>query len=449
MLIPSLTLAPEQLMEAAQAAGAEAIEIYWFASHSRPVTFEGNRLKQLEQLESSGIALRVWQDGRCGLAVGCGPIDIDYLVEKAIALSTLSQPTEILLAEYSPPTWNLSPPDITVEILVEMGKAGIEQLRAIQPDVICNGELSYSADTTGLMNSRGLQCQFVDFNTDGYLGVEWVRGEDFLEVDSGQSISPRPEGAEGSLQPQLWVQAIHRRLQWGQQVVEVASGNYPAIVLPTAVAMLLDSVIEALDGRQLSRKASPWWDKQGARIATPDFCLTQMPLLGSYGVPFDDQGIATQSLDFIRDGVMQQGYCDLRFARKLGVEPTGNGFRGGLNSYPEPALFNAVLPCPSRSFPELLERMDTGLLIERVMGNCGDVSGEFSVSVELGYWVENGEIVGRVKDVMLAGNSYDLLHKIDAFGAAPDGLTSDGRDWAGAYCVPAVLVSELAAIARI
>jgi PmbA protein len=32
----------------------------------------------------------------------------------------------------------------------------------------------------------------------------------------------------------------------------------------------------------------------------------------------------------------------------------------------------------------------------------------------LGYKIENGEIVGRVKDVMLAGNAYDALKDIVA-----------------------------------
>ena len=82
------------------------------------------------------------------------------------------------------------------------------------------------------------------------------------------------------------------------------------------------------------------------------------------------------------------------------------------------------------------------------MGNSGDISGEFSVSVELGYWVEGGEIVGRVKDVAIAGNAYKALIAIQAFGSSPDDIAADGRDWAGAYCAPAILVEGISTISQ-
>jgi len=52
------------------------------------------------------------------------------------------------------------------------------------------------------------------------------------------------------------------------------------------------------------------------------------------------------------------------------------------------------------------------LIVEQLIGGGqGDVlSGAFSGNVLLGYKVENGEIVGRVKDTMIAGNIYQLLN---------------------------------------
>ena len=145
--IPSLSLDPQQLLDAALKAGASQAEIYWSAGQSNPVTFEGNRLKQVEHLESEGVALRVWREGRCGLAVACGATNEDstlaYLVDKALALSELGRPDEILLGERSPSTWQLAPQTINVATLVELGNSGIEQLRHLQPEAICNGELSF------------------------------------------------------------------------------------------------------------------------------------------------------------------------------------------------------------------------------------------------------------------------------------------------------------------
>ena len=42
-------------------------------------------------------------------------------------------------------------------------------------------------------------------------------------------------------------------------------------------------------------------------------------------------------------------------------------------------------------------------------GQSNVLNGDFSCNVGLGYRIRNGEIVGRVKDTMIAGNIYELL----------------------------------------
>nr|WP_228383004.1 DNA gyrase modulator [Synechococcus elongatus] len=92
-------LQPEQLLDLARRSGAELAEVYWSSSESRPVYFEANELKQLESTQSEGVALRLWRQGKPGLAVAYGPVDPQQLVDRACALSDLNDPEEPLLAE--------------------------------------------------------------------------------------------------------------------------------------------------------------------------------------------------------------------------------------------------------------------------------------------------------------------------------------------------------------
>ena len=55
---------PEQLLARAIASGAEAAEVFQTSVLSRPVIFEGNRLKQVETTQSEGMALRLWRNGQ-------------------------------------------------------------------------------------------------------------------------------------------------------------------------------------------------------------------------------------------------------------------------------------------------------------------------------------------------------------------------------------------------
>jgi PmbA protein len=58
--------------------------------------------------------------------------------------------------------------------------------------------------------------------------------------------------------------------------------------------------------------------------------------------------------------------------------------------------------------------MDRGIVIAGVMGaHSGNIlNGDFSIGLSPGIYVEGGEIVGRVKDAMVAGNVFDTMNHI-------------------------------------
>ena len=64
----------------------------------------------------------------------------------------------------------------------------------------------------------------------------------------------------------------------------------------------------------------------------------------------------------------------------------------------------------------MVKNIDKGLLVHSFLGlgQGNPINGEFSVNLFLGYKIENGEITGRVKDVMLAGNAFEALQNIEA-----------------------------------
>lgn len=116
----------EQLLELALRSGAETAEVFQSSSLSRPVFFEANRLKQLESSQAEGIALRLWRNGQPGLAVAYGAVEPQALVDRAIAISQLTEPEAIELTASSTKTLY---PDlgtaVAVEQLVEWGKEAI------------------------------------------------------------------------------------------------------------------------------------------------------------------------------------------------------------------------------------------------------------------------------------------------------------------------------------
>ncbi|HEY9764060.1 MAG TPA: TldD/PmbA family protein [Trichocoleus sp.] len=419
---------PEKLIDLALRAGAQAAEVLQSKSVSRPVFFEANRLKQLESSEAEGTALRLWREGRPGLAVAYGDIEPQALVDKAIALSALNEPETIELTEGSQTRYPDMGQSVPVEQLVQWGREVIDHIRSVYPDVLCEADLECDVETTRIVNTLGLDCSYSDTTLSGYVSAEWVRGDDFLSVGDGQT-------RRDCLDPTALTQQIIQRLDWAKRNVNAPSGRLPVLFTAKAADMLWSTVQAALSGKRVLERSSPWSDRIGDQVTGPQLTLSQNPEAGPFSCPFDDEGTAAQPLTFIENGVLRLFYTDRTVGRELGGGSTGNGFRPGLGSYPTPSLFNSLIKPGERSLMDLISSLDEGLLVDQMLGGGAGISGEFSVNVELGYLVRKGKIIGRVKDTMIAGNVYTALKNIVEMGG--------DADWNGSCYTPSVIVEGL------
>ncbi|MEO0807968.1 MAG: metallopeptidase TldD-related protein, partial [Cyanobacteria bacterium J06643_4] len=75
------------------------------------------------------------------------------------------------------------------------------------------------------------------------------------------------------------------------------------------------------------------------------------------------------------------------------------------------------------------------IVVDQMMGEGGDITGDLAINLELGYLVRKGEIMGRVKDAMVTGNTYTALNELIAMG--------NDSDWAGSTYTPSVVVGSL------
>ena len=421
----------ESLLQLASRQGASHAEVYQVTSESKPVFFEGNRLKQLESSQSVGTALRLWQNNRPGLAVAYGKIDPELLVEKAIALAKLNDAEVIELTPSTEAIYDLGGATATVAESIELGDRAITRLREECPELICSAELESERETTTLVNSQGLYCHYSESSLSCYLGVELVRGEDFLGIYDG-------EYSKDKLDIDKIIEQIVLRLDWAKRNVTPPQGKVPVLLSANAATLLWSTVSAALNGKRVKEKSSPWSSQQQQLVISDRLSLTQQPDRQPYDCPFDDEGMPTQQISLIEKGVLQQFYCDRTIARELNIPPTGNGFRPGLDSYPSPSLINLIVNPGSASFAQLLAQLDNGIVVDQILGGGADISGDFSVNVDLGYRVENGKITGRVKDTAIAGNVYQVLQQVIDLGS--DSI------WSGSCFTPSIIVDGISVV---
>jgi PmbA protein len=284
-----------------------------------------------------------------------------------------------------------------------------------------------------LINSLGLDCGHSDRTLDGSISAELVRDEDFLNI--WQSHSERQNFATNIL-----TAPILQHLEWSSHNAAACQGKVPIIFTAKAADTLWGIVAEACNGRHVRQKTTPWLDKLNQLVISPDITLSQDPTLGIYSLPFDDEGTPTQSVTWIEKGILKCFYGDRRTASELNLQFTGNGFRGGLGSYPSPNLFNLIINSGSGNLLDLISTISDGILIDQILGDSPDLSGDFSINIDLGYRIKQGKIIGRVKDTMVSGNAYTALNNLIQLGS--------DRQWQGSLYTPSLIVGGLSVTSR-
>lgn len=397
---------------------AEEADVFMVSSEETPVQFEANRLKQLQTKQKTALALRIIKEGRIGYAATTDPEDSRGLVTNAVEAARFGMPARFELP--SPATYprvevfDPAVEQVPIEKMIELGEELIDMVRSHTPDIICEGRVSKAVASVRIINSRGGE---VNYRKSVFgMGVEGnlTRGTDMLFVGEGQS------SCHPLLEPGAIAGVVLKQLELARTRASAKTGTLPVVFTPDGVASaLVPSLMAAFSGKVVLEGASPIGNRLGEVVFDPRLSLWDDPTLAyrPQSRPGDDEGVPSQRTLLIKKGVVAGFLYDLQTAAMAHTQSTGNGNRnrGGLPA-PSPTAF--IIAPGSTTFDEMLSDMKEGLVIEHLMGaEQGNIlGGDFSGNVLLGYKVESGKIVGRVKDTMVSGNIYQVLKEVTAIG---------------------------------
>ena len=435
-----MTLSFEQLLEKA-AKVAQQADVFIVDSEETPVNFEANRLKGLQTKQSSSVALRIIKDGRLGFAVSTRPDDNEKLLEMAVDTSRFGQSVDFDL----PPaaaypeinTFDEAVLKVPTSRMVELGEKMIAAVLDKHADLLCDAGVETAHVSVRVMNSRGADVRYRQ--TVMGLGIQGtrVRGTDMLFVGDDLDDCKVIGNVDQVIQNTLV------QLERASKNVTVHSGDLPVLFTPSGVvSAFIPALASAFNGKTVFEGASPLAKRLGEIAFDKKLSIfddATIPMRPT-SHPCDDEGVLARRTALIDNGRVANFYYDLKTAAKAGKQSTGNGSRGR-GGAPSPSINALVVTPGTASFESLLADMKEGLVVEYLMGaEQGNVlGGDFSGNVLLGYKVENGKIVGRVKDTVVAGNVYKLLSNIT--------LASDAR-WQGGVFTPSIFCPAVPVAAK-
>jgi PmbA protein len=407
----------EKILALAQKAAEEA-EVYRGTSEETQVRFEANRLKQLQTNQSTSVALRIIKNGRLGYAATSGQVNNKELVNNAVETAAFGAEAKFKLPGKSAcpevEVYDSAVASVSIKEMVGLGEEMIAAITKHTPGIICEGGVSKGTISLKIVNSRGGEAEYrKSFFT---LGIEGtlIEGTDMLFVgESDSSCHPLSD-------PQKIIDTVLRQLDLAKNKAKAPTRELPVIFTPDGVTALIMPLMSAFNGKTVLEGASPVGDKVGQLLFDKRFSLSDDPTIAfqTGSRPCDDEGVSSRRTPLVAKGVVKGFLYDLQTAALAGKKSTGNGSRGR-GGLPSPSASAFVIAPGDTTFDDMVKDIKEGLVIEQLMGaEQGNLlAGDFSGNVLLGYKIESGKIVGRVKDTMVSGNVYKILKDLAAIGS--------------------------------
>ena len=167
---------------------------------------------------------------------------------------------------------------------------------------------------------------------------------------------------------------------------------------------MLSAFASAISSSAIARGTSFLKDKINEQIFSNSINIIDKPdiIKGLGSKNFDSEGIKSETLNLVKEGVLKNYLVDTYNGRKLNLQ--SNGRSGGTT--------NLYFENGKQSYDELLKTNSKCIYITETIGHGSNlVTGDYSVGAT-GFFVEDGEFKYPINEITIAGNFKDMFKNI-------------------------------------
>ncbi|WP_069162534.1 TldD/PmbA family protein [Nocardia altamirensis] len=437
-------------LTAATAAGAEHADLRVHRLVTQSIRLRDGRVEAITDSIELGIAVRVIVDGTWGFAshAALTPDTAAEVARRAVTVATTLRALNrerVQLADepiYDDVHWvsayDLDPFTVStsdkVDLLLDYSgrlssSDGVDHVTA---SVLQVKEQTFYADTAGSRITQQrvrLHPEFEATTVDSSAGVFETMRTVAPPVGRGWEYVT---GADGTWD---WQSELAQIPEWLAEKVKaptVQAGPTDLVIDPTNLWLTIhESIGHATEYDRAIGYESAY---AGTSFATPDKLGTLQygtPIMhvtgdrtethGLASVGYDDEGVAGQRWDLVRDGVLVGYQLDRVFAPRLGLERSnGCSYADSAHHVPIQRMANVSLqPDPERdtSTADLISRVENGIYI------VGDKSWSidmqrynFQFTGQRFFRIRNGKLHGQLRDVAYQATTTDFWGAMEAVG---------------------------------
>ncbi|MEM2946023.1 MAG: TldD/PmbA family protein [Thermoproteota archaeon] len=426
----------EKAVKRAVELGASEAEAFLLSTAETSLTLAGEvEASKTVRLKSFGIRVAV---GKSTAIVGTQDVSetgVDIAVSSAVSIARVSPPDPrwVRMNEkigvrdvgetFDKTTAEATPEDLLpiARELLDSVKEGCVEAKPIRGFLTSRAMEATYANTYGGPVARRETMTFLYIEARVDEAGEVGTYSEYSIARSLRGLEARKTGVEAGSRAREFVKAG-----------SIPNGKYEVVTLNRVSDSLLPVMLSpAVSALNVQEGRSPLAGKIGMEIMSDKVTIldlgSSVNTLGSK--PFDDEGFPTRNLEIVGKGVLNTFVYDTYTANREGRESTGNASRG-YSTAPRPSLHHLHLKPGEATLDEIIRETKNGVLVMSTIGEwmSNPVSGHLNATITHAYTIENGEIVGPVKNGVISGNFYEMLK---------DGLDMVGNDTRHDYGVSA------------
>lgn len=431
----------EKVLALSEKWGADEAEIVWSVSESTGIQFKKDIIETAKRSTAAGYGVRAVVNGAVGFAGTNIAADLDETLKTAIAAAKVMEADPLFksLPEKSGSCKTVGElfDDRIIEMSLEecIGCATdmISGVKETENMIPTSGGFSRAVSYFLIMNTNGLAGEKKGTAVSGFIDVTTQSGDVSTAYDYAVS---RKKDVDFALIGKTAAELAKNSLKG----ISIGTEKMPVIFHPFSFADILENTLApSVDAENVQKGRSGLAGQLGEEIADPKLSIIDDGTLtgGIASGPFDDEGVPTQRTAVIEKGMLSSYLYDSYTAGKDNVKSTGNGYRYSYASAPSVDMSNWVIEYPQS---DIIAETKRGIYINTIIGahTANEISGDFSVEGRNAFLIENGELTKPVKSVMISGNVFDMLQKIDGAG-------KDVRS-VGGVVTPSVRIPEMSVI---
>jgi PmbA protein len=402
-------------LKLAQQHGASDAEASVSKNSGLSVTVRMREVETLEYHRDQGLGLTVYFGQRKGSASSSdlSAAAVEESVRRACGLAQYAAEDDCSgladadrLAKSIPDLdlyhpWTIGPPE-AIDLATEC------EVAALDSDARVNNSEGATVSTSSGCRAYGNTRGFLEGCRESHHSLSCaVLAEQDGQMERDYEYSVARDAAELTSPVEVGREAARRTLQ-RLGATKLATQSAPVLFPARLARGLFGHLIAAISGGSQFRQSTFLLDRLDSQVLADFISIDERPhipkALGS--AAYDNEGVETRDRRLVDAGVLKGYVLGSYYARKLGLQTTGNA--GGIH--------NLTVSNTGQDFDALLAEMNRGFLVSELMGSgINPVTGDYSRGAA-GYWVENGKVQFPVSEVTIAGNLLNMYGNIVAVG---------------------------------